>query len=104
MTNLNDYLVEQHILDAELLATYFEQSERNNQRLLCYLAENKMINTDVLIHAVKTFFQLPVVDLSNYEVNDIPLDVVFDELLQPINALPLRKNKTYLDLAIVDPR
>ena len=103
MNNFSEYLQNKEILDGEEFEKAAHAAKEQKQGLLSYLANNRIISAELLVKAASEFFKLPIVDLSNAQIDE-KLEKLFSyDLMREHNVLPIRQNDSCLEIALSDP-
>ncbi|MBS3895229.1 type IV-A pilus assembly ATPase PilB [Silanimonas sp.] len=81
----------------------FVESAKARQPLLRWLLERRLVSTAAVAAANSAEFGIPLLDIGAFDLTQIPLKVVDDELIRRHSVLPLYKRGGRLFLAIADP-
>lgn len=101
-TRLGDLLVARGVATDEQIAEALEEQERTGSRLGDILVCNEVISEDELVAILAERFQLPLVDLSEYEPDPAALAQIPEPLSRHLRIVPLAIDETTLYLAIAD--
>jgi type IV pilus assembly protein PilB len=102
-TMIENHLLEKKLIDSQTLADATDCAKTKKQSLLCYLAEKQIIPLDTLTKAAAEIFCLPITDLSQHSINEIPTHLIPIELITSANVVPIKQHQTHTDIAMVDP-
>ncbi|MGD9152780.1 MAG: ATPase, T2SS/T4P/T4SS family [Gammaproteobacteria bacterium] len=100
---IEKFLLQQKLIDEGKLRQAKQAANQSQQTLITYLAKNRVIAANQLVYAVTQEFHLPSVDLSQYSVDKLPLNLVPIRLITQTNILPLQQRSQQLDVALIDP-
>ncbi len=103
LSGLARQLVLQHLIEEDAAVKAMEQARRDNQPLVAYLVENKLVNDKDIARLASRSFNLPLLDVSAVEVDKEALQLVEEKLLRQHHALPLFKRGRRLFVGISDP-
>ncbi len=79
------------------------ESQREKSPFVLHLVENKIISAYALAHAASHDFGVPLFDLSAYDEEMIPLNVLSSQLIREHHVLPLSQRQHRLYIAVSDP-
>ncbi|MGD9107642.1 MAG: ATPase, T2SS/T4P/T4SS family [Gammaproteobacteria bacterium] len=100
---IEKFLLQQKLINEDKLQHAKKAANQSQQTLITYLAKNRMIAANQLVHAVTQEFHLPSVDLLQYSVDKLPLNLAPIKLITRTNILPLQQRSQQLDVALIDP-
>jgi cellulose synthase/poly-beta-1,6-N-acetylglucosamine synthase-like glycosyltransferase len=101
-TRLGDLLVAREMATDEQIASALEEQERTGSRLGDILVHNNVVSEPELVAILAEQFQLPLVDLSDYEPDQEALALIPEPLARHLRVVPLAVDDTTLYLAIAD--
>jgi cellulose synthase/poly-beta-1,6-N-acetylglucosamine synthase-like glycosyltransferase len=101
-TRLGDLLVARAIATDAQIAQALDEQARTGSRLGEVLVHNGIISEEELIAILAERFQLPLVDLSEYEPDPAALALIPEPLARHLRCVPLAVDDTTLYLAIGD--
>ena len=101
-TRLGDLLVARGIATDAQVAEALEEQHRTGSRLGEVLVANSIISEHELVAILAEQFQLPLVDLSEYEPDPAALAMIPEPLARHLRAVPIAVDDTTLYLAIAD--
>ncbi len=96
-------LVDDGILEAESALKATEEARNAAVPLVSYLVQNKVADAKTIAASAAEEFGVPIMDLSVFDVESIPKDLVKEQLIQQHNALPLVRRGVRLFVAVSDP-
>lgn len=99
-TRLGDFLVARGIAQDEEIAAALEEQRRTGSRLGEVLVHNGVVSEQELVALLSELFQLPLVDLSEYEPDPAALEIIPEPLARHLRAVPIAVDETTLYLAI----
>jgi len=95
--------VEENILD-ELSAEHAcTQSSKKNKTLLAWLIKNNSADPAALAAAAAEEFGIPLIDIRAFDLNQAPLSLVSEALIEKHQALPLHLRGNQLFIGLKDP-
>ncbi len=101
-TRLGDLLVARGIATEAEVAAALEEQDRTGSRLGEVLVSNSIISESELVAILAEQFQLPLIDLSEYEPDPAALVLIPEPLARHLRAVPIAVDDTTLYLAIAD--
>ncbi len=96
-------LVQLGLLKEETALTTTEYSLKQSKPFISCLIENKHVDPTLLATTCAQEFGLPMLDLDAYDPQYIALDIVNQELITSLHALPIFRRGNRLFIAISDP-
>ena len=103
LSGLARRLVEENILD-ELSAEHAcTQSSKKNKTLLAWLIKNNSADPAALAAAAAEEFGIPLIDIRAFDLNQAPLSLVSEALIEKHQALPLHLRGNQLFIGLKDP-
>ncbi|SEI41152.1 type IV pilus assembly protein PilB [Allopseudospirillum japonicum] len=96
-------LVNDQVLTEAQAIQATQAARQANQSLLHYLSGNKEINGQLLALAVAEEFGLPFLDLSAFDFEQLPKEIVNEKLIRQHQVLPLLKRGNRLYVAVSNP-
>jgi len=94
---------EDQIISEELAASATASSSEQGISLIQYLVKNELASPKDIVVSASEEFGLPVFDLSAYNKEIIPKEIVKDALIQKHVVMPLMKRGNKLYIAVSDP-
>ena len=105
-SNLNGLarrLVAENILDEATAENACAQSSKNNKTLLGWLIKNESLDSTALAAAAAEEFGIPLIDISAFNLDQAPLSLVSEALIEKHEAMPLYLRGNQLFVALKDP-
>ena len=96
-------LVDEGILDAEAAAKASDEARKHGAPFVTYLVQNGLAESRAIAGSASEEFGVPLIDLSSFDLDSIPRDLVKDKLIRQHNALPLIRRGVRLFVAVSDP-
>ena len=96
-------LVDEGILDAEAAAKASDEARKQGAPFVTYLVQNGLAESRAIAGSASEEFGVPLIDLSSFDLDSIPRDLVKDKLIRQHNALPLIRRGVRLFVAVSDP-
>ncbi len=96
-------LVRADLLSRDNAEQLQQKAIQKSRSFFTQVAHSKTIATDQLSWAASEEFGLPLLDISAIDLEQAPVELVADALIEKHNVLPLYKRGTKLFLAISDP-
>ncbi len=103
LSGLARRLVEESILDADVALTASEESRKQGTPFVSYLVQNGLAEARTIATTASEEFGVPLIDLSSFDLEQIPRDLVKEKLIRQHNALPLVRRGVRLFVAVSDP-
>ena len=103
LSGLARRLVEDGILDADTAQTASEDARKAGLAFVSYLIRNELANPRSIATSASEEFGVPVIDLSAFDLDSIPKELVKERLIRQHNALPLIRRGSRLFVAVSDP-
>ena len=103
LSGLARRLVEENILDADTASTASEESRKSGMPFVSYLVRNGLADARTIASTASEEFGVPIIDLSAFDLELIPRDLVKEKLIRQHNALPLVRRGVRLFVAVSDP-
>jgi len=105
-SNLNGLarrLVVENIVDEITAETACVQSSKKNKTLLGWLIKNKAASPAALASAAAEEYGIPLIDITAFDLNQAPLSLVSEDLIEKHQALPLHLRGNQLFIGMKDP-
>jgi type IV pilus assembly protein PilB len=105
-SNLNGLarrLVVESIVDEATADNACVQSSKKNKTLLGWLIKNKVANPAALASAAANEYGIPLIDISAFDLNQAPISLVSEALIEKHQALPLHLRGNQLFIGMADP-
>jgi type IV pilus assembly protein PilB len=103
LSGLARRLVEESILDADSALKASEESRKQGTPFVSYLVQNGLAEARTIATTASEEFGVPLIDLSSFDLDQIPRDLVKENLIRQHNALPLVRRGVRLFVAVSDP-
>lgn len=103
LTGLAERLVSSGLLTAHTAQTAQQSAQAAGLTFLSYLLKHKIVKAKALAQAAAEEFGLPLVDLNNFSVEQMPTQGLPRSLLRRYRILPLAESGQQLQIAISDP-
>ena len=103
LSGLARRLVEDGILDADTAQTASDDARKSGMAFVSYLIRNELANPRSIATSASEEFGVPIIDLSAFDLESIPKDLVKERLIRQHNALPLIRRGVRLFVAVSDP-
>ena len=103
LSGLARRLVEDGILQADAAHTASDEARQNALPFVSYLVRNGLAEPRAIAVSASREFGVPVIDLSAFDLEAVPKDLVKDKLIRQHNALPLVRRGNKLHVAVSDP-
>jgi type IV pilus assembly protein PilB len=103
LSGLARRLVDEGIIDADAAITATEEARKGATPLVSYLVQNGLAEARVIAISAAEEFGVPLMDLSVFDFESIPRDLVKEQLIRQHNALPLVRRGVRLFVAVSDP-
>ena len=103
LSGLARRLVEDNILDAEAANRASEEARQNALPFVSYLVRNGLAEPRSIATSASEEFGVPVIDLTAFDMEAVPRDLVNEKLIRQHNALPLVRRGVRLFVAVSDP-
>ncbi len=96
-------LVDEGIVEAETASKATDEARKAGTPLVSYLVHNEIAEARVIAASAAEEFGVPLMDLSIFDLDGIPKDLVKEDLIRQHNALPLIRRGARLFVAVSDP-
>jgi type IV pilus assembly protein PilB len=103
LSGLARRLVEENILDADTASTASEESRKSGLPFVSYLVRNGLADARTIASTASEEFGVPIIDLSAFDLDLLPRNLVKEKLIRQHNALPLVRRGVRLFVAVSDP-
>ena len=103
LSGLARRLVEDGLLDAESAQNASEEARKAGTPFVSYLVAHEIADSRAIASSASEEFGVPLIDLSAFDLEAIPKDLVKEKLIRQHNALPLIKRGVRLFVAVSDP-
>jgi len=103
LSGLARRLVEDGILDADTAQSAAEDARKAGVAFVSYLVRNDLANPRSIATSASEEFGVPIIDLSAFDLEAVPKDIVKERLIRQHNAMPLIKRGVRLFVAVSDP-
>src|SRR5512139_1782376 len=102
-TKIGEMLLKGNLITAEQLRSSLETQEKTRERIGTVLVKAGYIKEVELLAFLGRQFNLPVVDLSKYEINSEVVRLLPEEMVQKHLALPINRIGAKMIVAVSDP-
>jgi len=102
-TKIGEMLLKGNLISADQLRSALETQEKTRERIGTILVKAGHIKEEELLAFLGRQFNLPVVDLSKYEVNSEVVRLLPEEMVQKHLALPINRIGAKMIVAVADP-
>jgi len=105
-SNLNGLarrLVAENIVDETTAVNACARSSKRNKTLLGWLIKNKAANPAALATAAAEEYGIPLIDIKAFDLNQAPISLVSEALIEKHQALPLHLRGNQLFIGMKDP-
>ncbi len=102
-TKIGEMLLKGNLISADQLRTALETREKTRERIGTVLVKSGYIKEEELLSFLGRQFNLPVVDLSRYEINPEVVRLLPEEMVQKHLALPINRIGAKMIVAVSDP-
>ncbi|MEM7096937.1 MAG: type IV-A pilus assembly ATPase PilB [Pseudomonadota bacterium] len=96
-------LVDEGIVEADTAIKAIEEARNAAVPLVSYLVQNQVVEAKSIATSAAQEFGVPLMDLSVFDLEAIPKDLVKEQLIRQHNALPLVRRGVRLFVAVSDP-
>jgi type IV pilus assembly protein PilB len=103
LSGLARRLVDEGLVDAEIVLKATSEARKAATPLVSYLVQNGLVEPKAIAVSAAAEFGVPLMDLSVFDVDSIPKDLVKEQLITQHNALPLVRRGVRLFVAVSDP-
>ena len=103
LSGLARRLVDDGILDPESANRASDEARQNGTAFVSYLVQNGSVEPRAIAVSASEEFGVPLIDLSAFDLEAIPRDLVTEGLIRQHNALPLIRRGVRLFVAVSDP-
>jgi len=103
LSGLARRLVDEGLIEAEIAISATEEARKSATPLVSYLVQNGVAEAKVIAASAAEEFGVPLMDLSVFDIDSMPRDLVKDQLIRQHNMLPLVRRGVRLFVAVSDP-
>lgn len=96
-------LVRDDLINEDEALTATQNSEKEKKSLVAYLVEADLISAQQLANVASEEFGTPIFDLSSFDMETLPRDLIANNLLQAHHVIPLIKRGNRLFIGVSDP-
>lgn len=97
------HLINQGLLTAAQIDAVKQQAEQKNQSFIFCLTENQILPSEDLTKILSEHYQLPLVDLKNFDMDSLPINLIDEKFIKKHRVLPLAVQQQTLTIAVSDP-
>src|SRR5512145_1640496 len=102
-TKIGEMLLKGNIITSDQLRTALETQKRTKERIGTVLVKSGFIKEPELLSFLGRQFNVPVVDLTKYEINPEVVRLLPEDMVQKNLALPINRVGAKLIVAVADP-
>ena len=103
LSGLARRLVEDGLLEMDAASNAADEARKAGTPFISYLVQNEVANARDIAVSASEEFGVPLIDLSSFDPEAIPRDLVKERLIRTHNALPLVRRGVRLFVAVSDP-
>jgi type IV pilus assembly protein PilB len=103
LSGLARRLVDDQIIDFDSANKASQEARKQGSQFVTFLVENAMADARTIAVSASREFGVPLMDLSSFDLEAIPRDLVKDSLIKQHSALPLVRRGARLFVALSDP-
>ena len=103
LSGLARRLVEEDILDADTAVAASDEARKKGVAFVTHLVQSGLADSRTIALSASEEFGVPVIDLSAFDLDSIPKDLVGESLIRQHSALPLIRRGARLFVAVSDP-
>ncbi|HSH43533.1 MAG TPA: ATPase, T2SS/T4P/T4SS family, partial [Arenicellales bacterium] len=96
-------LIREGDLDTATAESIQAKAHKKNRSFYVQLTESKAVDSSRLVRAASEEFGIPLLDISAFDLDNAPMDLVSSKILEKHMVLPLYKRGTKLFVATSDP-
>lgn len=102
-TGLAKRLLDEGFMNAEALDVALAKAKSQKIRLLDYVIDNNLVDSDSFAISTSTIFGYPLLNLDAVNRELLPLDTIKEEVINKHHILPVSKSENELYIAVADP-
>lgn len=95
-------LVEEGLVRVEVVEEAIQEATQRNLSLISYFIENKVLNNEILVHAISHVSGIPYVNLENATISQDTLDLIPLEIAERNMAVPVGEVQGRIAVAMLD--
>src|SRR5215204_1089823 len=103
LTGLAKSIVLNNLLNENQVIEAIEKAKKSNALFVNYLSENHLVDAKRLAMLASNNFGIPLLNIADFNLENIPHDLIQDDFVKKHNVLPLYKHGTKLFVAVSDP-
>ena len=103
LSGLARRLVEENILDADSAFKASEEARKQGTPFVTHLVRTGLAEARTIAISASEEFGVPLIDLSAFDLESIPRDLVKENLIRQHSVLPLVRRGARLFVAVSDP-
>ncbi len=103
LSGLARRLVDDGILSAERAQAATEEARKSQVPFVTFLVRSGAANAQAIALSASEEFGVPVLDLSAFDIEAVPKELIYERLVRQHNALPLVRRGARLYVAVSDP-
>lgn len=100
---VGEILVKQGLLRPDQLNKAIEEQKKSGNRLTSLIVSMGLLKESQILRALEKFYQMPAVDLNNFDLDKSVLNLVKKEVCEKNNLIPIQKAGATLVVAFGDP-
>ena len=95
-------LVEEGLVQESKIELAFKEAGLNNQSLMSYMIEHKLLDNEILVHATSHVSGIPYVNLENTTIPQETLDLISVDIAERNMAVPIAEVQGRIAVAMLD--
>ena len=95
-------LVEEGLIQESKIELAIKEAGLNNQSLMSYMIEHKLLDNEILIHATAHVSGIPYVNLENTTIPQVTLDLISVDIAERNMAVPIAEVQGRIAVAMLD--
>ncbi len=103
LTGLAWQLVQEKLITEEAVKKAIQEARKETVPLVQYLIDKKLVDATVIAVTASNKFGIPLLDLDAMDPDEMPLDLVKEDLIRKHHVLPLYKRGNRIFVALADP-
>jgi len=103
ITSFADYLVSNNLLNNTLVDKLLHEVEASDKSFIAALVKAEVLETKTIAEMVAQYFNLPLANLEQCAVANLPIATLGEEFIAKYRVLPLAHSDRQLRLAVADP-
>ncbi len=103
LSGLAKRLIQDGLIDEPTAHDAIAKTQKKQSKLVSYLVESNLVKSHDIALSASSEFGVPLFDLAAMDVEQIPVDVISEDLITKHHAIPLFKRGKRLYVAVSDP-